>query len=162
MFFKTNKSSINQSINKFINTFSRVNRNKNGCKTKKWFITTYYELSHKFNFYHFFLNDVVNARGVKRDFGLNWWMWKGGRAERCGTEAKKVKCNDANLFCGVIRGWDALRVRLPSLPRPNHHQLADYPTSANCDRKHAGGVGFPAGFIGRVTLRNKVETYCRE
>ena len=28
------------------------------------------------------------------------------RAERCGTEAKKMKHNAANQFCDVIRGWD--------------------------------------------------------
>ena len=37
------------------------------------------------------------------------------RVERCNTEANKVKYIAVNRFFDVIRGWDALWVRLPSL-----------------------------------------------
>ena len=41
-----------------------------------------------------------------------------GRAERCGTEAVKVKCNAANAVFYGICGQEAIRVWLRSLPNP--------------------------------------------
>ena len=117
MFFKTKKSSI---FTKSY-TFSREIRNNNGCKTKKCFISFEFDLilvmkSNNFNFYNF---SLTSSKG-KATLGLNYWRWKGGRAERFGTEAKQVKCNAANKFC------DALAVGthygcgcLPSLMEPN-------------------------------------------
>ena len=43
---------------------------------------------------------------------------KGGRTE-WGGRGQQEKHNVANQFCDVIHGKDALRMRLPSLPRPH-------------------------------------------
>ena len=48
-------------------------------------------------------------RSIKIELQRKKKIWE----ERKGTD--KVKHNAANQFCDVIRGWDALQVRLPSL-----------------------------------------------